>query len=115
MAANEVPYRLEEGSALQVADVQGWPWQLDGQDWVKAGHCPRCGHPVSKRLVMTTYPVRPDMTEERWHGPLAWRAPQHPSAPRGTMLVFCDCTVPHADGKSGCGFFVRGIAGPGGA
>ena len=113
MARDVVPYALEEGDSRQAAEVQAWGWKLDGDDWVKTGLCPRCLHPISKRLVMTSYLVRPVGIEEEPGTPA--HRPSRPPVPPGTVMVFCDCNVQHADGKSGCGFYVKGVAGPGGA
>ncbi|WP_310582882.1 hypothetical protein [Deinococcus sp.] len=120
MAKELVPYALEQGNPSEAAGVQRWRWQQDGDDWVKTGPCPRCKHAISKRLVMTSYLTRPAVTGDTDKGDTGktesarvqrLRLP----APPGTVSIFCNCGVSHADGKSGCGFFVKDIAGPGGA
>lgn len=102
----ELAYELQEGTAAQVAQVRRWPWQQDGEDWLLSGSCPRCGHGISKRLVSTAYLVQPEPTETP--------ALRRPVPPRGTLTVFCNCGVTHAQDKSGCGFFATGVPGPGG-
>lgn len=116
----QVPYELGNGSAAQVAEVTSWPWQQEGGDWVKRGNCPRCGHPISKRLIRTVVPLRqPGLADDapqadQWVETRALdsgRAMLRPDLPN-TVDVMCNCNVRHADGEHGCGFVANKVSGP---
>ena len=87
-----VSYELVSTPEWGEAIRETFRFEASGDAWDYVGSCPRCRHPIAKRLQMG--------------GTNTFRAPG--DANRSGMLVRCNCDSQHEgrpDGSKGCGAY----------